>query len=140
MFINVCMHLNFHSTSIYQLIRRIIKIQIQNKTPLDPIRRMANLSLASSVKSKRRSGPTSNTVTVTLHMSAPAYAHICIWWFTLWRVCLGRPRGPIVPRLYPGPEICPGSGSVREGNFVCCDSCGDIKRRKVSRCHLANTR
>jgi len=57
MFINVCMHLNFHSTSIHHLIRRIIKTQIQNKTMLDPIHRIANLSLASSVKSKCCMGP-----------------------------------------------------------------------------------
>jgi len=44
MFINVCMHLNFHSMSVYQLICRIIKTQIQDKTPLDPIRRIAILS------------------------------------------------------------------------------------------------
>jgi len=68
MFINVRMHLNFHSTSVYQLIHRIIKTQIQNKTPLDTIRRIAILSLASSVKSKRQSGPTPNTVTVMLHI------------------------------------------------------------------------
>jgi len=62
MFINVCMYLNFHSTSIHQ----IIKTKIQNKLPLDPIRRISNLSLASRVKSKRWNGPTPNTVTVTL--------------------------------------------------------------------------
>jgi len=46
MFINVCRHLNFHLTSIHQLIRRMIKTQIQNKTPLDPIRRIANIFLS----------------------------------------------------------------------------------------------